>query len=58
MELGAESTPCGICILCAIIERATITKILEHLGMSVHPLPAKRGRDPTRSEAPPIGADL
>ncbi|XYI04259.1 transposase [Sorangium sp. So ce1128] len=43
---------------CAIIERATITKILEHLGMPVDPPPVKRGRDPTCSEAPPIGADM
>ncbi|WP_437740117.1 hypothetical protein WMF39_31010 [Sorangium sp. So ce1504] len=41
-----------------ITERATITKILEHLGMPVDPPPVKRGRDPTWSEAPPIGADM
>ncbi|XXT19594.1 hypothetical protein WME94_56175 [Sorangium sp. So ce429] len=54
-------------ILCAIteratitkfLERATITKFLEHLGMPVDPPPVQRGRDPTWSEAPPIGADM
>jgi hypothetical protein len=44
-------------MLSVIIQRATIQKILDHLGLPVDPPAVKRARDPTWNEDPPIWAD-
>jgi hypothetical protein len=45
-------------ILCAITQRTTIKKILEHLGMPADPPKGKRGRDSTWNEVSSMWADM
>ena len=57
-----DVTRCPRCLgrmrmLSVITQRATIQKILDHLGLPADPPTVKPGRSPTWNEDPPIWAD-